>query len=130
MPRREDAGLENGDQPIGPPPDGPLPENADRGPRPDRPEPNIPGEFRGPRNRPGPGQPQGHAQGGPGAGRPGPHFGPRGRPDPMRGPRGERLPPLELLVIDRVTPPTFTEGYFDATKYAKPAPNEMQPEAR
>ncbi len=114
-------GNHNGDfdgRPIGPPPEDVV-GRADRGPRPDRPDPNHQGEFRGPpMNRDGKGQPQG----GPGPGRPpGPHFGPRGRPDPMRGPRGERLPPLELLVIDRVTPPTFTEGYFDAAKYAVPA---------
>lgn len=103
-------------RPIGPPPrpegeinrgpDGARPEHIDRPGGLDR-----PGEFRGPvQNRLGGPGPQG-----------GPHKGPRGRPDPMRGPRGERLPPLELLVIDRVTPPDFTEGYFDAAKYAVPA---------
>ena len=50
----------------------------------------------------------------------GPMRGPLGRPDPLRGPRGERLPPLELLVIDRVPPPVFTEGYFDAKSHAAP----------
>jgi hypothetical protein len=45
----------------------------------------------------------------------------------MRGPRGERLPPLELLVIDRVAPPEFTEGYFDAAKYAVPVTPEVVP---
>lgn len=109
-------------RPIGPPFGDGLPERADRGPRGDRPDPDHPGEFRGPPpNRGGKAQGPGQPQGGPG--RIGPHFGPRGRPDPMRGPRGGRLPPLELLVIDRVTPPTFTEGYFDAAKYASPMPD-------